>query len=133
MPIYRSLLGLPDPEVSDGVSAIKPLECVGTVDEARQSLLLAAERHKANLLNSNDDQRCKRCSQSVVAARTDLERERLPRNLQAMLNELGALGVGSTPGSLEALHKAHIDDLNAAHNIPGWLLPGCTESSAGSK
>ena len=44
LPIYRVLLGLPDPE-DPGRTAIKPLECVGTTEEARQSLLRAADRH----------------------------------------------------------------------------------------
>ena len=44
LPIYRVLLGLPDPE-NPGRRAIKPLECVGTTEEARQSLLRAADRH----------------------------------------------------------------------------------------
>jgi hypothetical protein len=122
MPIYRSLLGLPDPDVSDGVSAIKPLECVGTVEEARQSLLLAAERHRADIPDSDTGQRCIQCRSSVVATRTDTERKRLPRNLQVMLDELGALGVGSTPRSLEHVREAHINDFNAEHNIPSWLL-----------
>ena len=122
MPIYRSLLGLPDPDVSGGVSAIKPLECVGTFEEARQSLLLAAERHRADIPNSDDGQRCSRCRSSFVAARTDAERKRLPRNLRTMLDELDSLGLGSTPTSLERAHEVHINDFNAEHNIPSWLL-----------
>lgn len=113
LPIYRSLLGLPDPQVTDGVSAIKPLECVGTVEEARQSLLLAVDRHSAEV-----GQRCTRCDQSIVAARTEEERNRLPRNLQTLRDELRSIGVGS----LEQVREAHINDFNVDHNIPGWLF-----------
>ena len=117
LPIYRSLLGLPDPQATDGVSAIKPLECVGTVEEARQSLLLAVDRHNAQV-----GQRCAHCDSGHVAARTQAERDRLPRNLQTLRDELRSIGVGSAPGSLEQLREAHINDLNADHNIPSWLF-----------
>jgi hypothetical protein len=117
---------------SSGRSAIKPLECVGTVDEARQSLLLAAERHAAQpppppqREATGGDAAASAAAVAgfrVAALRTDAERERLPRNVERLLAELRTIGVAVAPGSLERLRGAHVQDLNAEHNIPGWLLP----------
>lgn len=120
LPIYRSLLGLPDPEAIEKGSTIKPLECVGTVDEARQSLLLAAERHSADIPQPSAGVQCPRCNPIVVAGRTAAERKCLPRNLQKLLEELRSIDL--EPGSLERLRIAHVDDFNAEHNIPSWLV-----------
>ena len=108
LPVYRVLLGLPDPADANGRSAIKPLECVGTVEEARQSLLLAADRHSEDL---------------QTGLRTDLERARQPRNLERLLGELTAVGVAVAPESRARLKGAHLEDLNAENALPAWLLP----------
>ena len=116
---------------SSGRSAIKPLECVGTVDEARQSLLLAAERHAAappppperDTTGGAVTPSAAVAGFCAAALRTDAERERLPRNVERLLAELRAIGVAVAPGSLERLRGAHVQDLNVEHNIPGWLLP----------
>ena len=109
LPVYRALLGLPDPADTSGRSAIKPLECVGTVEEARQSLLLAVDRHTEHHMG--------------VTLRTDAERARLPRNLGRLLGELTAVGVAVAPESRTRLKGAHLEDLNTENHLPAWLLP----------
>ena len=104
------------------MSAIKPLECVGTVEEARQSLLLAVERHTVDAPQTNAEQRCSDFSSVVVAARSDAERKRLPRSLQRLLDELRSIGVGSAAESYKTVREEHINDFNETHNIPSWLV-----------
>jgi hypothetical protein len=110
LPIYRVLLGLPDPEDPTRI-AMKPLECVGTVQEARHSLLLAADQQAADPSDA--------ANEVVVSIRTHAERQRRPRVLDRLLCEMRAAGVGEKEEV--ALRHALLGDCNHTNQIPPWL------------
>ena len=123
LPIFRALLGLVDPADAAARRAIKPLECVGTVGEARFSLLLAADRYTED---AHPGYSCA-CAGMADGGGAAL----LPRNLAQLLRELAAAGV---VGDAEAqLRASHMGDLNTENLIPNWLLPAATSANTGDE
>lgn len=87
-------------EYVDGHTALKPLDCVGTKEEARLALFLAERRRLAWARREGLEPKPPRFFRSGVWAKAR-------REVRAGLGELGAL----------------LDEFNGEHLLPAWLEP----------
>jgi hypothetical protein len=107
---------------------------VGTVEEARQSLLLAVHRYGVCVVSNPDTAHVPEPDTAHVP---EPEPEPwLPRNLERLLAELraelhySAAATAAAGGEMawgyadaeRVLRGAHLSELNTQHHIPDWLL-----------
>ena len=129
LPIFRALLGISEGVVDggeEGGKGFKPLDCVGTVEEARGAFYLAMERYKGFFGYDFIEERIS--SPSPLQHNSSLVffngPRPLPRLIPILISELRRQHIVEGKEEKEVTESISLilNDFNPNHLIPDWFF-----------